>query len=369
MANARGRPALRIQPEVVASTQQIERGWDSQFGMQYYASVEHLAEASLITVAAGKETEGIDFHLVAHPTTTLHGAVVPPVDIPAGTFVQISCISLETPDKSEHTFGLNVAAPNYEFSTGGILPGDYLVVASVSMGGRSYRGAQRFTVSAGVENHVTLKLDPGIDLAGTVKIEGQRTEPETKVVLSSGDAVRYNGSSPQAQVKPDGTFVIPGVVSGIWDIGVQPIPDGGYIKSMRLGRQDVLTEDMVIGSDTKDHLDIVVSTHGGILEGDVKTESGESTAPSHVLLAPDAPYSNVLSFYATATADEKSHFKLKHLTPGRYKLYAFDILDYCAWCDPDFLKPFASQGEPVQVVEGTNHSKEIRLIHNVGKQP
>jgi hypothetical protein len=126
---------------------------------------------------------------------------------------------------------------------------------------------------------------------------------------------------------------------------------------------------MVIGPETKDRLDIVVSTHGGVLEGDVKTEPGESTAPVHVLAAPDGQYSKVLSFYGSATSDEKGHFKLKHLTPGRYKIYAFDVLDYCAWCDPEFLKPFSDQGEPVEVVEGGNPAKEIRLIHNLVKNP
>jgi hypothetical protein len=170
-------------------------------------------------------------------------------------------------------------------------------------------------------------------------------------------------------VKADGNFVIPGVVPGIWDIGVQPIPEGGYVKSMRLGAQDVLTEDMVIRSDTTEPLHIVVSTRGGILEGDVRADSSKEAGPANVLAAPDGKYSHVLSFYVVSNADEKGHFKLKGLTPGRYKLYAFETLEYCSWCDPDFLKPYASQGEPVQVIEDMNPPKEVRLIRNFRKQP
>jgi hypothetical protein len=189
------------------------------------------------------------------------------------------------------------------------------------------------------------------------------------VVLTPGDALPYNSTPAQAHVKADGSFVIPGVVPGVWDIGVQPVPEGGYVKSMRLGEKDVLTEDMVIRPDTTEPLHIVVSTRGGILEGDVKTDSGKEAGPANVLAAPDGKYSHVLSFYSVGNADEKGHFKLKGLTPGRYKLYAFEALEYCAWCDPDFLKPFASQGEPVQVTEGVNPSKEVRLISNFRKQP
>ena len=369
MVNCRGRQVQRIQPESVASAQPIGQPAQFQLAVQYFSSAERPAEASLLTVVAGKEIAGIDFHLTARAATTLHGNVVPPPDLPADAFIQIATMSLNMPNQDGFTFYAGAAPPNHEFTISPILPGEYLLVANVTVGSRPYRGVQRVLINADGENRATLKLEPGIDLVGTVKIEGQKLEPGTRVLLLSGDGFPYFHEQPQAQVKADGTFVLQGVVPGIWDIDVQPIPDGGYIKSMRLGRQDVLTEEMVISSDTKDQLNIVVSTYGGILEGDVKTESGESAGPVHVLAAPDGEFSNVLSFYSVANSDEKGHFKLKHLTPGRFKLYAFEVLDYCAWCDPDFLKLFVAQGKPVQITEGVNPSKEIRLIHNAGKQP
>jgi hypothetical protein len=241
-------------------------------------------------------------------------------------------------------------------------------MATVSVGGRLYRGVQYTVVSAGAENQVTLKLEAGIDLAGSLKIEGGSKE-EPLVVLTTGDPFPYNNTPPQTHVKADGTFVIPDVVPGIWDIGVQPVPEGGYIKSMRLGEQDVLTEDMVIRPDTTEPLHIVVSARGGILEGDVKTDAGKEAGPAYVLAAPDGKYSHVLSFYAAVNTDEKGHFKLKALTPGHYKLYAFEALAYCAWCDPSFLKRFTNQGEPVEVTEGVNPPAEVRLIRDLQKQP
>lgn len=368
MVNCRGRQALRIQPESVASAQPIDQLTQFQYGVQYFPSAERPTEASPVTVAAGKEIAGIDFHLTARAAVTLRGNVIPPADLPADAFIQLTA-SVDLPDSSHFALGSVATPPNYEFTLAGLLPGEYLLVANVAAGGRSYRGMQRVVIGAGEENHVTFRLDPAIDLTGTVKIEGQTMDAATRVVLSPGDNVPFQSGAPQAQVKPDGTFDIPGVLPGVWDIGVQPLPDGGYIKSMRLGRQDVLTEEMIIGPETKDKLDIVVSTRGGILEGDVKTEPGESTAPAHVLVAPDGKFGGVMSFYGFATSDEKGHFKLKHLTPGRYRIYAFDTLDSCDWCDPDFLKPFADQSEPLQVVEGVNAPKEVRLIHNIAKEP
>jgi hypothetical protein len=362
MVNANGRQAIHIQPESAASAAPLDQRLQPQFGVQYFSATERLAEASLLTVAAGKEIEGIDFHMAARQPTTVRGSVVPPVELPPDTFIQLAGTSLDTPDHSLWGFSAGAGAPKYEFEADGVLPGEYLLIASVSVGGQAYRGVQRVLINATGENHATLNLEPGVDLAGTVKIEGGRADPETRVLLSSGDSIPFNSAPPQAHVKVDGSFVIQDVLPGIWDINVQPIPQGGYIKSMRLGRQDVLTEDMVIAAGTKEPLHIVVSPNGGIVEGDVKADSGESAGPAMILAAPDGRYSYVLSFYSAVAADEKGHFQLKGLTPGSYKLYAFNALTYCAWCDPDFLKPFAGQGKSIQITEGVNPSTEVRLI-------
>jgi len=363
MVNGMGRQAIQIQPESVASAEPVDRQSQPHYGFQYFSATERLAEASLLTIPASKEIEGIDFHLVAHSPVTLRGEVLLPVELPPDVFIQVAGISLDTPDHSQLMIAAGAGPPKYEFVTSGVSPGEYLLVANVSVGGRTYRGVQRILVNASGENHATLKLEPGIDLAGTVKIEGGRPDAETHVILTSGDAIPYDNAAPQGHLKADGHFVIQDVLAGIWDIDVQPIPEGGYIKSMRLGSRDVLSEDMVIASDTAGPLNIVVSTHGGIVEGDVKTDSGESAGPAKVLAAPDGKYSHVLSFYNLGNADEKGHFRLKGLTPGRYKLYAFEALKYCAWCDPDFLKPLAGQGETIQITEGVNSSTEVRLIH------
>jgi hypothetical protein len=75
-----------------------------------------------------------------------------------------------------------------------------------------------------------------------------------------------------------------------------------------------------------------------------------------------------LSLYTTAVADETGRFKLKGLTPGGYKLYAFEALENGAWQNPEFLKPFDGFGEKVEIAEGANASKEIQLISGTRNQ-
>jgi len=232
----------------------------------------------------------------------------------------------------------------------------------LALGERQYRGVQLVEISGGADREVALKLEPGIDLSGSLRIEGETAGPqrEYRIELSPGDSVSPNEPRPAATVRADGMFVIKSVVPGLWDIGVDPIPPGGYIKSMRLGDQDVLTEDMIIGTRTAAPLRIVISMRGGVLEGHVK-RSEESTR-AIVLLAPAGRFSHVLSFYRQGVTDEAGHFKMEGLTPGPYKLYAFEALEYGAWQDPEFLKALEGYGEKVEVAEGTNSPKELQLI-------
>jgi hypothetical protein len=74
---------------------------------------------------------------------------------------------------------------------------------------------------------------------------------------------------------------------------------------MRLGDQDVLTEEMVIDSGTIAPLNIVVSTRGGVVEGTVVQDEAEPAAgrqaPSKpvravVVLAPEGRFEHVMSF-------------------------------------------------------------------------
>jgi protocatechuate 3,4-dioxygenase beta subunit len=359
MANGVGHQAFRMQPEAVAGEQPPAQ---ARFGVQFYPGTDRMSAASVIAVEPAREVRGMDFRMSPNPTSTLRGTVIPPIELPGDTRIDVAIVQQDLPDENQAKFAFSVPGPNYSFEQYGVVPGEYILMTHLSFGERQYRGVQHVEISGGADREVTLKLEPGIDLAGSLRIEGEAAarQREYRVELSHGESISPNEPRPTAIVRADGTFVIKSVVPGVWDIGVNPIPPGGYIKSMHLGDQDVLTEDMIIGGRTAAPLRIVVSTRGGVLEGGVKRS--EEAARAMVLLAPDGKLSHVLSFYGTSVTDEGGHFKMEGLTPGAYKLYAFEAMAYGAWQDPEFLKAFESYGEKVEIVEGKNSLKDVQLI-------
>ena len=235
-------------------------------------------------------------------------------------------------------------------------------MAQATIDGKQYRGSQAIELGPQGLHDIAIPIEAGIDLTGSVSVEGPDAGKNAAsfVSLVPGDDVPWNGPPLRANVNKDGSFKITGVPPGIWDINAGPIPPNGYIKSMRLGDQDVLTEDMTIRPSTSEALKIVFSTHAAKLEGDVF--QGDQPTRAVVLLAPEAKLRHVLGFYRFATADEKGHFEINRARPGDYRLFAFEDLDQQSIQDPDFVKPFERYGVPVTLREGPNDSQKLSLI-------
>ncbi len=332
------------------------------YAVEFYPDASRLSAAEPVPVAAGKEVGGIDFHLVSRVASTLRGKVVVPADLPANTNVMISVFPQDVPDGAEQSVAVGTSGPGFEFEIGNLSAGPYVLVASLSVAGREYRAVERIELPPGGQE-VTMHPERAIDLPGRVDREGgQRPAGRYRVSLEPG-GFSAGRSRIQMDAQPDGTFVVPNVAQGIWDVSVEPIPAGGYLKSMRLGDRDVLTEDMTIEPGTHEPLRIVVSSHGAVVGGTVTVPPGVArSARASVLLAPCGKYASVLSFYALGSSDDAGNFEFQGITPGSYKLYAFEELDPSAYQDPNFLKPFEKFSEPFDVPEGGRVERKTRLI-------
>jgi len=235
-------------------------------------------------------------------------------------------------------------------------------VAQAEAAGKRYRGAQKIEAGPEGVRDLAIALEPGIDLSGSVSVEGPNAAKvsASSVTLVRGDPVRWNAPPLRANVGKDGRFTITGVDPGVWDIVVSPVPPGGYIKSMYLGDQDVLTEEMLVGPSTSAPLKIFLGTQAATVTGEVAT--GDPPARATVLAAPDSKFRHVRSFYRYAATDGEGHFQIQGLTPGNYKLFAFEQFDPESIEDPELLAPFEQAGIAVTLREGDNPPQKLRPI-------
>lgn len=324
---------------------------------QFYGGVSEWKNAAPLTVASGEQMTGLDFRLnLTHPVT-VRGRVTGIPESQTG-FVQVQFTSLAETGQRTGTMSSGTGPPEYRFRVPDVLPGRYQVTGTMTVGKKSFWALQTFEIRED-SGEISLALAPATDLKGDVRAEGDGPDlpKEFEVRLTRGDA--RSGLAPiTAHTGPDGRFTLEQVPPGVWDIGVEPVPKGGYLKSMHLGKQDVLTEDMEIGPGTNSPLRIVVSSRGARVKGQV----GSASRAVLVVLAPVGKYRNVMSFLSAVTSEADGTFAFLGISPGEYKIFGLEELPAGGITNPDLFARLDAWGEPVQITEGAVVEAKTRLI-------
>jgi hypothetical protein len=167
--------------------------------------------------------------------------------------------------------------------------------------------------------------------------------------------------APSTHVKPDGSFSLENFTLDSYDVNVSGLPAGYYLKSGRLGNQDVLESGLTIAGGTA-KLDLVVSPSGGQVEGVVSDAKQQPAKAATVVLIPEARRQSRLALFQTTSTDQNGHYSIQGIAPGDYTIYAFEDLPPGAFQDPEFMKPFEKSAQSLTVQEGGRESKQLQQI-------
>ncbi|QOY88102.1 carboxypeptidase-like regulatory domain-containing protein [Paludibaculum fermentans] len=257
----------------------------------------------------------------------------------------------------ESGYHLQIATgPERRFETLALAPGRYVITSATEATGVLYSARQEVNLTGGTLD-VPLYFRPAPSVKGRIRLEGPNGGALSRM------SVRLSGSEigilrmESAKVQPDGSFSIPAVAAGVWDLAVDAIPPGGHVKSALLGRTDVLNGGLLVSNDNRDPLEIVVSTVSAQLRGRV-----DDRRATVVLAAPQGERAGRPRFFFTAGLDEDASFEFRALPPGAYTIYAFEELAPQAWLDPEFLPHYAGLGTPVELREGRAPEIAVKTI-------
>jgi hypothetical protein len=88
----------------------------------------------------------------------------------------------------------------------------------------------------------------------------------------------------------------------------------------------------------------------------------QPSAAATVVLVPDAPRRGQSRYYRQALTDSSGRFTINGVTPGDYKLFAWEEIDRGMYLDPDFLQSYEDSGKSVRVEEGASQNIQLDLI-------
>lgn len=349
------------------------------FPPQFFGGSSDWKRATPLNLQSGQQLAGIDFRLEEQRTLSVHGRIAnlpeapeaPPGNLTSGPrFVQamVQMSPSEGTQQRRH-FGGGVNPQDGSFHIPMLLPGSYVLTSSVKSGDKTLWASQQLELKADLDD-IILTLAPAAALSGKVTVEGESATPLTqlRVELTSPNERGNGPNTLQATPAANGTFTFDQVPPGIWDIGIRPIPKGGYLKSMRLGEQDVLLEEMEIGLKAPPALNIVVSSRGGTLTGQLSGEEAKQVR-TVVVLAPEEKLRHVMSFYSVTPVKAEGNFEVTGLTPGKYRLFAFEVgpMQFDLR-NPDVLAKLAADSTPVEILEGGKVTADPKVIRTARVQ-
>lgn len=330
----------------------------------FYPGVTDPSRTQPVDLHPGDEATGIDLNFVSMHSVRVSGRVLNANSQPEKG-AQVSLVA----GSGSFTFTAGQASSDSKgvFEIRGVPPGSYTLMAEQfgnSEGDKVTRGRASLDVGETNITDAEVITGPGSNVSGHVRIEGKSSADLSKlsVVLDPLDDMASLGFAPDVSnvhVLPDGTFQFHDVPEGTYRINVIPLPSGYYLKPG--GEGDAVEAGVKVGRNHSAAVDLMLSAGAGRVSGTV-TKDEQAFPGATVVLVPDSPRRAESRFYRQAITDSSGHFNISDVTPGNYKLFAWEEIDRGMYFDPDFLQSYEDSGKAVRVEEDSALSVELELI-------
>jgi hypothetical protein len=316
----------------------------------YCPSTMNPSNASPIEVSPGAQIAGITITLMRTRTFSIKGHVNSGSEKSSrNSSVVLWQLEPRVPTPGE-------VDPQGRFQLDGVAPGSYVLFA-----GDEHSGA-RMPLEVHDENIEGIELSPQLSgeiLVRTI-IDGQgdlKHAPREFSITS-----RTSADSGTCQPQDDSPCKFPDMGGdGPYDVLPGGLPENFYVKSARLGEQDVLDTGFEFTPGVTGVLTLVLSPNSAQIEGSVTNAKDEPAIGAKITLIPDgSPRSPTR--YKTANTDQSGHFIIKGVAPGEYKMYAWEDVEEGAYEDPDFMKPHESDGQAVSIKERAHETAQLKMI-------
>ncbi|MGD0000881.1 MAG: carboxypeptidase-like regulatory domain-containing protein [Bryobacteraceae bacterium] len=322
----------------------------------YYPNAPSEDSALPVDVGIGAELRGIDIHLfkrVIPPVFHVSGKVT---GAPPDPQIEISVVLYST-DDAGHGGSTSAMPPDYAF-VATAQPGQYAILASAHSGGWDAYATGSVTVAGNVTG-VVLAMSPTPDITGRISLAEIGSQVKLQGVRAT---LHILGSMPGTPpVRADATgklaFGKPGPPDHYrLELDMSSLPDGCYLRTVRLGGQEVSAADFEI--QTSAQLDIVLSHTAGTITGSVSDEDGKPFPNSSVTLIP----TDGMSPPVRQSVDDDGNFKFTGVRPGKYKLFAWEEVDDGLWPDPEFRQKYENRATEINVGPNETQTAHLRVI-------
>ncbi len=320
---------------------------------QYYPHSFDPSGAQEIVLQGGR-TENADFTVTAVPGFRLRGTVSP---FQAGTFVRV-----EDVNGNDLGIGAGTDMRTGRFTVGGLSAGTWRLRAQSFAAEKQLWGEQTVTLEHADLTNLALNLEPlsSVPVETINGPEGEGSGVQLHLVRQTDvtDVAGWNQSEYGAMPVPDARnpekpalLRFDNVLPGHYFLRAGP-QGSTCVDSVRSGSSDVQREGLTVSAGQAVQA-VQVYLRNDCASLVVKLNASEGVATASVLLVSDDP-----TFEPPVVDISSSRmFPFSGLTPGHYRLYAFDNVNNLEYANPEVLSAFPAK----EVTLEPNQKAEIAL--------
>ena len=363
----------------------------------YYPNARASEDASLISIGAGTDREGIDLTLPLVAAHRVSGVLTGP-DGPAANYglrispVASGDVAFEVPN------GYAVTDTRGRFAFLGVTPGAYKVGAyrvpaagplfiPPTAGGPpgvrvemfdpsptpvpSWFGELAITVGSTNVDGLMITMQPGARLSGRIVFEGAAPAPPPARVQQMTIAIRPQfglPDGPTTDVRPNqqGQFATPGLAPGRYVVQNVTAPGPEWtLSSIRFGTTDAAGQAFTLGSQDVGDIVIAFTDKVIMLTGDVR-QAEAGAAPDVTVVAFPADHQSWIAAgmsprrTATAVASSTGAYQLKVALPGEYLVVAIPP-EVAPEIDAEFVKRFSASAVRLSLAAGETKTQALTV--------
>lgn len=345
---------------------------EEDFAATCYPNATDFTSAVAIDVAAGQNLPAIEIRLRKGPVFRVKGKLVGEVPGHPLNLVQLQLSVTDATGPGMMAGGGSSVDKDGNFELPRVHPGSYKVTAMIFQGMPQVFGATTFTVGTENLSDVVLPITPPADLKGHIRKEGaENPAPPADGKGEAAKTANYivsmfpeNGivySDPNVTPDKEGNFTVKDLSPGRYQISVSGLADGTYLKSVRLGAQEMPPDGIDLSSGIAGELNVIVATGAGQIEGTISNEEGKAAGGS-VTLVPEPAAPGYRHLYRIISPDQNGHFTFENLPPGKYRISGWEEIEPGAFMDPEFTKPFEGKSVVVTLNENGHESVDLKRI-------
>jgi hypothetical protein len=340
------------------------------YGTTFYPAALVKERGTVVEAVAGKETGGLEIRLQRQRGgMTITGTVS---GLPENTEGARPMVMMQTGENAQRITGSRNSGVGADgkFSFPAVQSGFYRLYATFQTGKTQMASrAVELQIENGDPPGVELRLIPGIDLAGTLVMEG---DPPGKPMDKR--SVRLEASGPGAgwamrqsagDVDRDGAFHIENVAPAKFRVRVDSLPENAFVKTVDVDG-NVSTDDTVDFSTIRpSRIKVTVSRNGAQIAGMVLDEKGERmlTPLAMVMLVQDPKDVQSLVQDSTQRVPPDGKYSFKGVRPGKYRLLAVDAFRLAGNDDSmETIRKLVERGEEIELKEGDRIAKDVRTL-------